>query len=143
MLQQIDVPQPAEYPRGRARRTLRWRLATSAPGELRIVFLRSVLRYDEVRLLFDWLLNERRRFWRTITFDLTNVRDVVAPWAPVFAHLAYVALRTRVDCQLVGLNARLTAMASCAADSVAPGTLRLSAEAAGVLREDRDWCNAK
>jgi len=107
-----------------------WRLLTPAPGELRVVFACRVLRYEAVRVLFDWLLNDRRQEWHTITFDFARVHEIAAPWAPVFAHLAYVAQRTRAECPVLGLNPRLAAMLSFAVGSPVPGNLRLNSAGA-------------
>ncbi len=91
-----------------------WRVVPSEPGELRIVFPRSILKYDDVRPLFDWLLSEPAPTWQVITLDFSLVRDILAPWAPVFVHLEYVAGQTQIRCRLLGMNERLTSMAAFA-----------------------------
>ncbi len=91
-----------------------WCVIPSEPGELRVVFLHTIVKYDEVRPLFDWLLSEPAPAWQMVTLDFGLVRDIAAPWAPVFAHLEYVAARTGVRCRLVGMSERLTGMASFA-----------------------------
>ncbi len=138
MLQETTPHQRTAGRTGRGR-DAHWRLDTPAPGDLCVVFLRPVLRYEHVRLLFDWLLNERRLVWQNLTFDFSNVRDLGAPWAPLFAHLAYVALRTGAECQVVGLSARLARMAGFAMRGVAPGNLRMDSEEA--LVASRDVCS--
>ena len=115
-----SLRQHADDTTWRGRQLAGWRVAPSEPGELRVVFLRSILTYDEVRPLFDWLLSEPAPAWQAITLDFTPVRDIAAPWAPVFAHLEYVATQTQVHCRLVGMNERLTSMAAFAmVDAVA------------------------
>jgi hypothetical protein len=117
---------PPERARGHGRRVVHWRLATNRPGELHVTLLRPVVRYDELRPLFDWLLSDEHADWEMITFDFQQVRDVVAPWVPVFAHLEYVIAQTRADCRLLGLNPRLTNMAAFAMGAVAARDLSLS-----------------
>jgi hypothetical protein len=126
-LQEVDamVLQTTRAQR-RARRAIRhsgerrcWQFTTPAPEELRVAFLRSILTYDDVRPLFDWLVCCPN--WRAISFDFSAVRDLAAPWAPVFAHLEYVASRTGIRCRLVGLNARLREMASFAMERSVAG----------------------
>jgi hypothetical protein len=105
-----------------------WQCSTPAPEELRVTFLRPILTYDDLRPLFDWLVRYAR--WRAISFDFTSVRDLAAPWAPVFAHLEHVASRAGIRCRLVGLNARLREMASFALERAVSGKPELVDEVA-------------
>ena len=128
MLHEILNGQDAVEPARRNAPTGTWRLTAPTRGELCISFRSAVLAYEDVRPLLAWFQKERGRSWQKITFDFTDVRDIAAPWTPLFAHLEYVASRVATDCRLIGLNARLASMASLVLGDATPGHVHLGLE---------------
>jgi hypothetical protein len=99
---------------GPRRRLTPWQVLLPASGELRVAFVGPVLRYEEVRVLFEWL--QRNRCCTSVTFDFGSVREIYGPWAPLFAHLEYVVRSANLDCRILGLNADLATKAAFAMD---------------------------
>jgi hypothetical protein len=89
-----------------------WRVASTGRAELRIVFLNSILKYDDVHSLFDWLQSTPNAARRVITLDFAPVRDIEAPWVPVFALLQYAATQMHIRWRFLGLTERFAAIAT-------------------------------
>jgi hypothetical protein len=94
-------------------------------ADIRVRLPGPVLNYRRARRVLGSLIRRVRR-GTAVELDLGEVRDIAAPWMPVFGLLLWVARKTRANYVLTHANRRVAAMASIALADLGRSGVRLA-----------------